>query len=127
MENKKILIIDFDIFNKSLDLIFGYDAQKQKENCGYKSVKPQRKFIIICNTDDRNNITKSGHKRRNTSPYKKSVPFAVYRKCHQDIKNQNQRENAGYNFAKTIIVQYVKAHTIFYHNILFFKSKIFLK
>ena len=31
LENKKILIIDFDIFNKSLDLIFGYDAQKQKE------------------------------------------------------------------------------------------------
>ncbi len=31
IKNKKILIIDFDIFNKSLDLIFGYDAQKQKE------------------------------------------------------------------------------------------------
>lgn len=31
IKNKKILIIDFDIFNKSLDLIFGYDVKKQKE------------------------------------------------------------------------------------------------
>lgn len=31
IKNKKILIIDFDIYNKSLDLIFGYDVQKQKE------------------------------------------------------------------------------------------------
>ena len=31
IKNKKILIIDFDIFNKSIDLIFGYNVQKQKE------------------------------------------------------------------------------------------------
>lgn len=31
IKNKKILIIDFDIYNKSLDLIFGYNATMQKE------------------------------------------------------------------------------------------------
>lgn len=31
IKNKKILIIDFDIYNKSLDLIFGYNAIMQKE------------------------------------------------------------------------------------------------
>lgn len=30
IKNKKILIIDFDIFNKSIDLIFGYNLQKEK-------------------------------------------------------------------------------------------------
>lgn len=31
VKNKKILIIDFDIYNKSLDLIFGYNTKNQKE------------------------------------------------------------------------------------------------
>lgn len=30
IKNKKILIIDFDIYNKSIDLIFGYNLQKEK-------------------------------------------------------------------------------------------------
>lgn len=30
IKNKKILIIDFDIYNKSIDLIFGYNMQKEK-------------------------------------------------------------------------------------------------
>ena len=31
IKNKKILIIDFDIYNKSLDLIFGYNTKVQQE------------------------------------------------------------------------------------------------
>lgn len=36
VKNKKILIIDFDIYNKSLDLIFGYNTKNQKEKSTIK-------------------------------------------------------------------------------------------
>ena len=36
IKNKKILIIDFDIYNKSLELIFGYNTNNQKENATIK-------------------------------------------------------------------------------------------